>query len=292
MSAFNETLPLFSFSSAEPITEAYVAEEDKQAKLGQYPTPIWAAELLVERHFSHLTENDMVWEPACGPGSFLMALPDHVPAMGFEIDPRTAEIARINTGRTIITGDFVTAETDAKPTVIIGNPPFQMKLIDDFLRRAYQLLPEGGQVGFILPAYAFQTAERVAGYSDIWSLYGECIPRNMYPGLSLPLMFAKFGKDRVRTMVGFALHRETADVLSMKKKYREVLSGVGKSVWKATVAKALVALGGRANVEALYAEIEGKVPTRTQWWREQVRKVLRQASNMFKAEGNGWYSFA
>lgn len=286
----SQSLSLFSDRVVD--NDVYVPEAEVQSALGQYPTPIWAAEALIERHFSHLTSSDLVFEPSCGPGSFMMAIPDHVPVIGFEIDPRTAAIARINTGREVITGDFVTASIDRQPTAIIGNPPFQLKVIDDFLKRSYELLPEGGQVGLILPAYAFQTAERVATYADTWSLFGECIPRNIYPGLSLPLMFAKFSKEKVRTMVGFSLHRETADMQTLKKQYREVLNGVGKSVWKATIAKALNALGGRANVEAICAEIEGKKPTRTVWWREQVRKVLRQATNLFAAQGNGWYTFA
>jgi site-specific DNA-methyltransferase (adenine-specific) len=289
MNARNENLSLFPIAEV-PAIDLYKAEAGKQEALGQYPTPVWFAEALIERHFSHLGPNDMAWELACGPGAFLMALPDYVPAVGFEIDPRTAEIARINTGRKIITGDFTTVECEGNPTVVITNPPFQMDLIDRFLDKSHKLLPEGGQVGMILPAYAFQTAERVVGYSDMWSLFAECIPRNIYPGLSLPLLFAKFTKDRKRTMIGLALYHEAADMLSLKKKYREVLCGVGKSVWRAAVANALVALGGRANVEAIYKEIEGKKPTRTTFWREQIRKVLRQADNIFKAEGDGWYS--
>jgi predicted RNA methylase len=272
--------------------EAYVADPLTQKALGQFPTPVWFAEALVERYFPRLGAQDQIVEPSCGPGSFLMALPEDVPAIGVEIDPRTAAIARINTGRTIIEGDFTTAAIDVRPTLIIGNPPFNLSIIDGFLKRAYELLEDGGQVGLILPTYAFQTADRVARYADTWSLAQEMIPRNIYPGLSLPLLFATFRKERVRTLVGFALYRETADMLTLKKPYREMINGVGKSVWKATIAKALTALGGKANVEAICAEIESNKPTRTRWWREQIRKVLRQAKTLFKAEGNGWYTFA
>ncbi|MGX9221850.1 hypothetical protein ACWV27_26135 (plasmid) [Massilia varians] len=70
----------------------------------------------------------------------------------------------------------------------------------------------GGQAGFILPAYAFQTASRVVGYAERWALSQSMIPRNLFPGLSLPLVFATFEKGRRRTMIGFALYRETAAV--------------------------------------------------------------------------------
>lgn len=171
---------------------------DQIRSLGQYPTPVWVAEDLVERHFHDLDSGDMVIEPSCGPGAFLSALPDGVPAIGVEIDAAVAEQARENTGRRVVVGDFRTVGLDVQPTAIIGNPPFNLEVIDGFLARAHQMLPEGGRVGFLLPAYAFQTAARVAGYADHWSLMQEMIPRNIFPGLKLPLVFALFSKDRRR----------------------------------------------------------------------------------------------
>ena len=46
--------------------------------LGQFFTPDWAAEALVEQHFGDLGLFDRVVEPSCGGGAFLRALP--VPA--------------------------------------------------------------------------------------------------------------------------------------------------------------------------------------------------------------------
>ena len=290
-----------TFSLSNPISDIhrktmfqndlYIPDPEVQSSLGQYPTPIWFAEALLQRYFSDLDSNDLVIESSCGPGSFLMALPAYVPAIGVEIDARTAAIARINTGREIIEGDFSAVKIDATPTAIIGNPPFNLQVIDQFLKRAFELLPEGGRVGWILPTYAFQTAERVSRYADTWSLSQELIPRNIYPGLSLPLLFAIFKKEQIRSLVGFALYRETADILTLKKPYRELINSVGKSVWKAAVAKALDSLGGKAHIEAICAEIESKKPTRNKWWREQIRKVLSQSKSIFKADGGGWYSF-
>lgn len=39
--------------------------------IGQYPTPLWMAEAMVERHFPQLDLADMVLEPTCGRGPFL-----------------------------------------------------------------------------------------------------------------------------------------------------------------------------------------------------------------------------
>lgn len=263
-----------------------------QAELGQYPTPFWVAEALVQRHFSYLDHQDCVIDHSCGPGSFLAAIPAHVPAYGVEIDRRLAALARMNTGRHIIEGDFRTVELDVRPTAIIGNPPFNLKLIDGFLERSHTLLPEGGRVGMILPSYAFQTAGRVAAYSDKWSLFQEMLPRNIYHGLSKPLIFAIFSKDQRKVMVGFALYRETADMQQLSQRYREIMSGVGRSVWLNVVAEAMLRLGGKASLEGLYAEIEGRRPTRTKWWREQIRKVTRTHKNVFRQECDGRYSFA
>jgi hypothetical protein len=241
-------------------------------ELGQYPTPVWVAESLVERHFARLDRTDVVLEPACGPGAFLGAIPANVRAVGVEIDAQVAEVA-----------------LDFTPTVIIGNPPFDLRVIDGFLERAWTILPEGGRVGFILPAYAFQTAARVAGYADQWSLAQEMIPRNIYPGLSLPLVFALFSKDFRRTMVGFALYREATDVQRMPEPYRAALAAGSGPVWVKVIETALGRLGGEASLAEIYAEVEHARPTRTQFWREQIRKVVRSQA-CFRSVGRGRYA--
>lgn len=280
----------------QEIAEENVFSPDpvKQVALGQFPTPYWAALALVERHFSDLGASDFVIEPCCGPGAFLQALPDCVQALGVDIDPHMVKIARANTGRRIIQGDFrsVLLDADVRPTAIISNPPFNLEVIDGILDRAHTMLPKDGRVGMILPAYAFQTASRLAGYNERWSIEQEMVPRNIYHGLSIPLLFAKFIKDGRRALVGFSLYYETVALHKMPKPYREVLNGLTKSVWVTAVTRALANLGSRANLQALYAEIEGKRPSETAWWREKIRQVLRQFPQVFRAEGDGWYSLA
>lgn len=262
---------------------------DRRRLLGQYPTPQWVADALVERHFADLGAGDTVLEPSCGPGRFLQALPSSVDAVGVELDPQLAALAEQVTGRRVIAGDFTTAEIDVEPTAIIGNPPFQLALIDRFLDRAHALLPEAGRVGFILPAYAFQTAARVAGYGERWSLVQEFIPRNIYPGLKLPLVFAMFTKDRRRVLVGFALYREAAEVQRLPRRVRELLETATGSAWKAVVQYALEQLGGEAPLDAIYEVVAGCRPTDNTAWQAQVRKVVRQA---FRCTGPARYALA
>lgn len=265
---------------------------NKTKQLGQYPTPVWVAEAIVDRYFPKLDSSDFVIEPSCGPGAFLSAIPSHVPALGVEIDGVMAAKARINTNREIKEGDFLTIPLEVQPSLILGNPPFNMRIVDGFLGRAHKLLPEGGRVGFILPAYAFQTAARVAGYAEQWSLMQEMIPRNIYPGLSLPLVFAMFSKDRKRTMVGFALYRETADIQSFAQPYRNALAAGGGPVWKIVVETALERMGGESSVADLYAEIEQGRPTKTDFWREKIRQTLMRYTDSFVRVGRGRYALA
>lgn len=270
-----------------------VPQTDSRMALGQFPTPGWAAEALYERHFSHLGRGDVVWEPTCGPGSFLAVVPPDVDAFGSELDPALAHAAAASTGRLVLQGDFETVELPATPTAVIGNPPFQLDLIDRLLQRAHNVLPSGGQAAFLLPAYAFQTAARVAGYAESWSIAQEMIPRNIYPGLKLPLVFATFTKDGRRRLFGFALYRETADVQQFPRSVRAELDGHRGPVWARAVEAVLRLLGGEADLGSIY---EALAPARSRpsanpWWKEKVRQTLRRYER-FQNVGPSRYALA
>jgi site-specific DNA-methyltransferase (adenine-specific) len=258
--------------------------------LCQFNTPVWVAQALVERHFPELGPSDYVLEPSCGIGSFLQAIPSAVRAVGVEIDEVLARRARENTGREILVGDFRSVLLPENPTAIIGNPPFRAKLIDEFLDRSYQLLPEGAKAGFILPTYMFQTAGRVCRYGDRWSLSIELMPRNAFHArMRTPLLFALFEKNAARRLIGFVLYRECDDLHQMAKPYRELLSSCEGSIWLATCRMALRRLGGSASLKQIYQELERNRPTRTEWWREKIRQTLRVYDQIFSPKGSGEY---
>src|SRR3546814_4530368 len=73
-------------------------------------TPLYAAERLVERHFPDLGAKDLVLEPSCGIGAFLRAIPATTSAIGVEIDPERAAIARQRSGRPVIRSEEHTSE--------------------------------------------------------------------------------------------------------------------------------------------------------------------------------------
>lgn len=256
-------------------------------------TPLWVSEALIERYFSRLDAADLVVEPSCGAGGFLFGLPLTVPAIGVEIDPLMAARARRNTGREIIAGDFRTVELQVRPTAIIGNPPFRADVFDGFLDRAFDLLPDGGRAGFILPNYMFQTAARVVRYSDRWSLQQEMLPRSAFHSrMKTPLIFAVFGKDRRRVLIGFALYGEAADAQGLQAPYRELMAMTEGSLWRAVCRLALERLGGEAALAQIYGELEQNRPTRTQFWREKIRQTLRVYRNDFVPITTGRYALA
>lgn len=259
-------------------------------ELCQFFTPMWVAEALVERHFPHLGSGDVVIEPSCGLGSFLKPIPADVRAIGVEIDPVVAALARQETGREIIEGDFRTVPLSVRPTVVIGNPPFKVRLIEQFLDRAHELLPEGGSAGFLLPAYFLQTSSRVAAYAERFSITAEIIPRDIYRGLKHPLIFALFSKDARRLLVGVSLMREAADVAGMEAQFKERLQASRGPLWKEVCQRALESLGGEADLSAIYIAISGKRPTRTEFWKEKVRQTLRRYSDLFRATAQGRYA--
>ncbi len=255
----------------------------------QHFTPLWVAEALVERHFPGLDGSDLVLEPSCGPGAFLHAIPATVPAVGVELDPELAARARRETGREVIDGDFLEVKIDFQPTAIIGNPPFRARHINGLLQRCYELLPDGGRAGFILPAYAFRTAARVVELLDRFSISQEMLPRSAFNyRMREPLVFALLSKDRRRALVGFALYAEETDRQAMARPYRELLARSTGSAWRAVCRLALERLSGEADLPTLYAELERNRPSQSTWWREKIRQTLRSYPD-FTPIGTGRY---
>lgn len=244
-------------------------------ELGQFFTPEWVAQALVERYYPGLGMHDRVVEPSCGDGAFLRVLPDHVPAIGVEIDPMFAAQAEANSGREVLVGDFCAADLPFRPTLLLGNPPFKQELVRRFLARAWELLPRDGEVGFILPAFVLQTASTVDALAARWGIAQDMLPRNVFPGLSHPLCFARFYRGR-RGLIGFALYHEAAAVMRLQRRYRDLLAQGERSVWAAVTRAALEALGGQGSLSEIYREIEGQQPTANRYWREKVRQQLQR----------------
>src|SRR3546814_1544865 len=59
--------------------------------LHQWFTPFWAAEMFANDVLDGLGHVGVI-EPSCGTGSFLSAIPQHLPAYGVDIDPDIAAV--------------------------------------------------------------------------------------------------------------------------------------------------------------------------------------------------------
>ncbi|MGH3430822.1 MAG: class I SAM-dependent methyltransferase [Mycobacteriales bacterium] len=247
------------------------------AGLCQWMTPAWAAEELVGRYFPDLSPSDLVVEPSAGLGAMLAAIPGEVPAFGVEIDPELARLAEQNTGRKVIVGDFSMVALPGGVTTIIGNPPYHVPTIEKFIRRAGSILPENGRCGFLLPAYAMQTHQRVTRWNSHFAIAAELIPRRLFPRLRLPLVFVVFTRDTERKMVGLALYSQAVEMDRLAGWARkEATEGRPKrGVWRAVVEAALERLGGEASLAEIYDAISSRRPTENPWWREKVRQVLQ-----------------
>lgn len=249
---------------------------DQQKELGQYFTPDWAAESLLDLYYPRLGQGDTVLEPSCGTGAFLKAVPGAAQAIGVEIAPSLARIARERSGRMVVLGDFLSVDLPASPTHVIGNPPFKSKLVSGFLDRAWHLLPEEGECGFILPAFVMQTPSAVERLAQRWEIRQDMLPRNLFPRLSRPCCFVRFTKGPRRGLVGFALYHEARAVQQLERRYRKMLAHAHGSVWEAVTRLAMLRLGGTAKLEQIYGEVQGNRPTSNAFWKAKVRQTLQR----------------
>lgn len=249
--------------------------------LQQYFTPAWFAELLYDAHFGDLGTGDLLWEPAAGTGACLAAVPEYVPAFGTEIDPHLAAVARARTGRKVLVGDFCDAPLPEGITAVFGNPPFDMRLVERLLARCAGIMPDGSRCGLILPASFFQTSSTVVRLNRSWSLAQQLVPRDLFKWplqMKSPLVFGLFTRDTEPALVGFLGYRETSQIRALDQRRQRLLdesfSGP-RSVWREALAQALSELGGEAPLSEIYRLMEGRRPTGTAFWKEQLRKVAQ-----------------
>lgn len=266
---------------------------NRTKELNQYFTPVWVAEILFERHFSHLSSSDLLWEPSCGKGAILSSIPRHIPCIASEIDPHIAEHARIHTKRDVITGDFLNISLPDGISAVFTNPPWTLKLFIQLLDRCKSILKIDQKAGFILPAYFFQTSNTVMDYSDKWKISHEILPRDIFTGqgvLSKPIVFASFVRDHKRHLIGFNLFEEVAQMSGLNKEISDTLRNAilpSRGIWRKAIEEVLVAQGGSADLQTIYKCFSSKRPSDNSFWKEKIRQTL---SRSFIKTGNATYS--
>lgn len=270
-----------------------------QKLLEQYQTPLWAAEGLAELFFNEIEKRSFpgrLAEPSCGEGRFLEVLPKEQDAYGIEIDPALAAIARRKTGREIFCEDFLLSKTPLLPTHrpahLLGNPPFKIETVRGFLSRAHEILPEGGCCGLLLPAHSFQHTHTMLDWSRFWRIRPWLLPRDIFTGLSVPILFAFFQKEQgEQGLEGFALYAAAHRIKNLPKILKNALQcSEGeppgpKTTWKTVVAQALHNLGGSAPLPEIYKGVEPMRPTDNPHWKEKIRQILQMH---FSRNGDCW----
>lgn len=261
---------------------------NRTKQLSQYMTPAWAARELFAAHFSDVTAQDVGFEPTCGDGRCLQAIPDHVPAFGCEQDAEKAGKARARTGREVFVGNVLTMQIPRPFTFVFGNPPFKTDFMDRFLSKIEALVVDGCRCGLILPAYFLQTPSTVKRWNRMWTIFPEMLPRTLFPGLELPLVFTIFTKDPAPVLKGMRLYSEAHSIEDLREEFRKEMTS-GRGLWMPIVAAALERLGGRAHLAEIYEVIGKNRPTRNEWWRQKIRQTLQRHA-CFSRRGSGVWS--
>jgi hypothetical protein len=244
----------------------------RQKELSQYMTPDWVPIELISEYFRHVKS---FVEPSCGRGAFLRAIPKHLRAVGVDIDPDMARFAAASTGRQVIVGDFATVELPFQPEAIISNPPFRFNTVMRFLDRAFEVLPDDGQCGFLLPCYVLARASTIEELRKRWSIRQDLLPRNLFPRITHPLLFAVLTKGTSGKLWNFSLFEQQSAIDSMQRRYRELLTQGETSVWAAVTRAALEAIGGAGSLADIYREVEGHRPTANKFWQAKIRQTLQ-----------------
>jgi site-specific DNA-methyltransferase (adenine-specific) len=267
-------------------------ERSQQAELGEYYTPSWAGPVLFNAHLGHLPPGAIIVEPGCGPGRMLQAIPARYRAIGVEINPTQAAEARRRTGREVIVGDIRTVQLPDRIDAFFGNPKFELDLIEDLLARADERMGYGGKLALILPSYLLQTSGTVLRMNRRFTIQSEKLPRDLFQRplqMKCPIEFVIFTKEQHPRLLGFQLYSELQEISRLEEGAQETLEthidSTG-SVWRALVEKVVRKLGGRAHLRDIYACVEGCRPTRTAWWKQQIRKVCQF---FFRRLGRGVY---
>jgi site-specific DNA-methyltransferase (adenine-specific) len=273
MTAMTTSPALFPLKMWEDLSEA-----ERREELGQFMTPGWVAHEIIAERFGDLTGADLVLEPSCGTGAFLHAMNTvhpNVQTVGVEIDPVLAEQARRETGRRVLTGDFTEIEIDVQPTAIIGNPPYSAATISAFIQRAQQMLPLGGRCGLLMPVHSLSFAQQTHDVTKGFHVRQELVPRNVFPRIHFPLMFAMFTKERQRKLFGFFLFDESLAMNNLRGDYRALAERADRQTWRSIVEESLKECGGTASIARLYDIVERRRPrTTNRFVRDKVRQTL------------------
>jgi site-specific DNA-methyltransferase (adenine-specific) len=284
---------------------SHAPNQEGCAFLEQYFTPDWAAEALLE--IFSLSSTDKVIDPGTGRAAFLKAIPEHIEAIGVELDPQLAALAAERSGRKVLNMDITKLSPQDlpwAPTAFIGNPPFSIEIVRQILAKAKSLFQIGniktGRLGLLLPAHTFQLSRSCQEIFQDYHTRVDLIPRDLFPKLSVPITFAQFelkSSRRLPTKLqGLALYTETASTYDIVKELKWLLQDAPTKTptWDRLTQAALRSLGGEGDLSAIYRAISPLRqlrPEENPHWQEKVRQTV-QRGKAYERTARGKYKLA
>lgn len=212
----------------------------------------------------------------------LAAVPSERWAVGVELDPVLASKAGDRCRHPVLCGDFLHAVKTLPPAdVVFGNPPFVLSFFESLMAAVRRHARKSVQCGFLLPVYFFQTSRRCVRWAEDWHVSLNMLPRDLFPGLRLPICFAEFERGRTG-LTGFWLHKELQDLRDAG-----VSTVASSRTWREIVRESLDRLGGRAALQDVYAQVAGNDHPLGTWWKAKVRQTLQR---YFTRETRGVWS--
>lgn len=194
------------------IFERVLSRLSTAGHFGQFRTPHHIVEMMVE--MIDPREGEMVLDPACGTGGFLLSASSHLSGgmagerfVGFEIDRTIARIAQANMvlhnvkNSQIRIANGMTEDLEARPDVILANPPFAGSMESNVSRQVglsstktellftvsmIRRLKPGGRAAVIVPTGVLSSTSRAASAVREMLLldnYLECVielPPNVF----------------------------------------------------------------------------------------------------------------
>lgn len=146
----------------------------RQNTKDQFYTKISIAKECIDSILSNYPEAlHCIWvEPSAGNGAFLKGLPESIPAIAIDLDPKAPEIQKLDFLRWNATSD--------EPRVFFGNPPFgsQGSLAKAFIRHAAQNTAK--VIAFILPRSFMKPSMTTAFPLNFHLIHQRELPNNSF----------------------------------------------------------------------------------------------------------------
>lgn len=176
-----------------------------RSKADFYQTPFELAyatvDKLVETHIISLNTTFNILDPGCGNGIWTEAYTKYIKHTVFTPEFHGIDINEIERNKFLYSdlfiGDFLESEYAIDFDLIFGNPPFS--LMEEFVRKSYDLLHEGGVIAFLGRLEFLGSQRRCKG------LFKEIPPYEVWVSSRRPSFFSVLDGKHTTDMMEYAI---------------------------------------------------------------------------------------